>query len=233
MDHLIELLENPAVFGIHKLPPRATSWPSRKPELPAGEFLYDIDDWRMTLDGSWKLHWSPTPDGRIDGFEACSFDDSAWDCMELPANFECANYGTPIYSNITYPFRCDPAARDGGAAARLDRVLPNAIRPDSCAGVSGFPGSGPDAARSFISRVCRARSGSGSTGSSPDTARTRWDLPSSISRRSCVRAAILSRSKSANIRAEVTWRIRISGGSPACSVPYFSIRRRRCFSRTP
>lgn len=108
MDHLIELLENPAVFGIHKLPPRATSWPSRKPELPAGEFLYDIDDWRMTLDGSWKLHWSPTPDGRIDGFEACSFDDSAWDCMELPANFECANYGTPIYSNITYPFRCDP-----------------------------------------------------------------------------------------------------------------------------
>ncbi|MBS1370296.1 MAG: hypothetical protein HPZ91_10115 [Lentisphaeria bacterium] len=108
MNHLIELLEDPAIFGINKLPPRAASWPSKRSALEPGEFLYDVDDWRITLDGSWKLHWSPAPEGRIDGFEAPEFDDSGWSGIELPANFECAGFGTPIYSNITYPFHCDP-----------------------------------------------------------------------------------------------------------------------------
>lgn len=108
MDRLIELLENPKVFGIGKLPPRAASWPSNRPELAPGEFLYDISDRRISLDGRWKLHWSPRPEGRTAGFEAPGFDDSGWSDIELPVNLECAGFGTPIYSNITYPFHCDP-----------------------------------------------------------------------------------------------------------------------------
>ena len=108
MDHLIELLENPKVFGIGKLPPRAASWPSNRPELSPGEFLHDVSDWRLSLDGRWKLHWSPRPEGRTAGFEAPGFDDSRWSDIELPVNLECAGFGTPIYSNITYPFHCDP-----------------------------------------------------------------------------------------------------------------------------
>ena len=108
MSELIDLLENPSVFGISKLPPRATSWPSKRLSIAPDEFLYDIGDWRLPLDGPWKLHWSPVPEEETGGFEAPAFDDSGWDEIELPANLECAGYGTPIYSNITYPFHCDP-----------------------------------------------------------------------------------------------------------------------------
>jgi len=108
MDHLIELLENPKVFGIGKLPPRAASWPSNRPALSPGEFLYDVADWRLALDGLWKIRWAPRPEERTAGFEAPGFDDSNWSGIELPVNLECAGFGTPIYSNITYPFHCDP-----------------------------------------------------------------------------------------------------------------------------
>ncbi len=108
MNDLIKLLEDPLVFGINKLPARAFSWPSNRTELQPDEFLYDVADWRISLDGEWKFHWSPAPDGRVEGFETPGFDDSAWNAVELPCNLECNGYGTPIYSNITYPFHCDP-----------------------------------------------------------------------------------------------------------------------------
>ncbi len=108
MNHLIALLEDPKQFAIGKLPPRATSWPSKRLSLAPDEFLYHVDDWRISLDGCWKLRWSPRPEGREEGFESSTFDDSAWGEIELPVNLECVGFGTPIYSNITYPFHCDP-----------------------------------------------------------------------------------------------------------------------------
>ena len=108
MDQLIELLENPKIFGVGKLPPRAASWPSKRPELAADEFLWDVADWRIPLDGRWKLCWGSCPEERRLDFEKPGFDDSGWSDIELPANLECAGFGTPVYSNITYPFHCDP-----------------------------------------------------------------------------------------------------------------------------
>lgn len=107
-DPLLRLLEDPRQFAICKLPPRAAGWPARRDSLSGEELLYDIDDWRISLGGTWKFHWSPTLEGRPHGFYRTGFDDSGWGEIELPANFECAGYGTPIYSNITYPFPADP-----------------------------------------------------------------------------------------------------------------------------
>ncbi len=105
---LTALLENPRIFGIHKLPPRAAGWPARRDTIQPEQLLYDIDDWRINLGGFWKFHWSPDLGGRPRGFYRNDFDDSGWSSIRLPADFECAGYGTPIYSNITYPFRADP-----------------------------------------------------------------------------------------------------------------------------
>ena len=37
-------------------------------------------------------------------FFATDFDDSDWDSIEVPSNWEIQGYGIAIYSNITYPF---------------------------------------------------------------------------------------------------------------------------------
>ena len=105
---LLSLLEDPTMVGMYKLPPRSTAWPTRQLEVAPGQLLFDLDDCRLNLNGFWKFRWTPTLPEDGDGFAAAEFDDSGWDEIALPANFECAGYGTPIYSNYTYPFHCDP-----------------------------------------------------------------------------------------------------------------------------
>ena len=105
---LLSLLEDPTMVGMYKLPPRSTAWPTRQLEVASGQLLFDLDDCRLNLNGLWKFRWTPTLPEDGDGFAAAEFDDSGWDEIVLPANFECAGYGTPIYSNYTYPFHCDP-----------------------------------------------------------------------------------------------------------------------------
>ncbi|MFA5046381.1 MAG: sugar-binding domain-containing protein, partial [Paludibacter sp.] len=65
-------------------------------------------DCSLTLDGLWKFHWSPTPDGRIADFFTSKFDDSGWKDFPVPANWEVNGYGTPIYISSGYSFQIDP-----------------------------------------------------------------------------------------------------------------------------
>lgn len=102
--NLLDLLEDPAVFGINKLPPRTTSWPSGKRTLRPEEFLYDLNDWRLTLNANWRFCWRTAPDQLPDGVTAAGFDDRDWPQIQLPANWETLGYGTPLYINSGYAF---------------------------------------------------------------------------------------------------------------------------------
>ncbi len=62
----------------------------------------------MTLNGEWRFHWSPTPEGRVDGFEKTGFDDSSWKQLAVPAVWEVNGYGTPIYASAGYTFKINP-----------------------------------------------------------------------------------------------------------------------------
>ena len=87
--------ENPAVLGINKLPYHSTlQLPSRQSECK------EI----VSLDGQWHFRWSPNPDERPVGFEAADYDVSRWDRIAVPGNWQTQGYGTPIYTNIKYPF---------------------------------------------------------------------------------------------------------------------------------
>lgn len=105
--------ENPEVFAINKEPPRAafTAFDSRDAALaslqtipvnPASSPFYRL------LNGRWKFHWSPKPADRPTDFYQEGFDDSAWDLIDVPANWQLHGYGVPIYLNIAYPFKADP-----------------------------------------------------------------------------------------------------------------------------
>ncbi|MEV6795610.1 glycoside hydrolase family 2 TIM barrel-domain containing protein [Streptomyces sp. NPDC051320] len=57
-----------------------------------------------SLNGSWRFRWSKNPDVRPSGFEAPDYDDSGWDHISVPSNWEIAGYPEPIYLNIRYPW---------------------------------------------------------------------------------------------------------------------------------
>ena len=88
--------ENPAVLGINKLPYHATlQLPSKWKECK------EI----VSLDGQWLFHWSRKPEERPVNFYREDYDVSGWGTITVPGNWQTLGYGTPIYTNIDYPFK--------------------------------------------------------------------------------------------------------------------------------
>jgi len=79
--------------------------PARAAFVP---YRHKAGDRQMTLDGLWRFHWTPTPDGQPDNFFSTDFDDSQWALFPVPADWELNGYGTPIYSSSGYTFKIDP-----------------------------------------------------------------------------------------------------------------------------
>lgn len=63
---------------------------------------------RLSLGGDWRFHWTQSPAGAPAGFEAVDYDDSGWDTIKVPSNWELMGYGKPIYTNIKYVFPANP-----------------------------------------------------------------------------------------------------------------------------
>ncbi len=90
--------ENHHVLQINREPARAYFMPYAKKK----------GDSQLSLNGTWRFHWSKTPEGRIADFFKPDFDCSSWDHITVPANWEVSGYGTPIYISAGYPFKIDP-----------------------------------------------------------------------------------------------------------------------------
>ena len=97
--------ENPHVFGINKEPARAHYVPFAD-EASAGRNGTESER-VQSLNGQWKFHWVKRPDLRPVDFYKPDFDVSGWKEIPVPSNWEMQGYGTPIYTNITYPFKRD------------------------------------------------------------------------------------------------------------------------------
>ncbi len=59
--------------------------------------------WFKSLNGNWKFHWAERPNRRPVDFYKTNFDDSSWDTIPVPSNWQMHGYGTPIYTNVEYP----------------------------------------------------------------------------------------------------------------------------------
>ncbi len=90
--------ENPEVNGIHKEKPHAYGFlSSEKANHPVVK----------SLNGIWKFHWSPDPQSRPEDFYKENYPVESWDNIVVPGNWELQGFGTPIYTNINYPFQKD------------------------------------------------------------------------------------------------------------------------------
>lgn len=63
--------------------------------------------WLMSLNGTWKFHYSDSPGKRPANFHAVDFDVSGWDDIPVPSNWEREGHGYPIYVNVPYAFEMD------------------------------------------------------------------------------------------------------------------------------
>lgn len=128
--------ENEAIFGENKEPGIAYYMPYASEAEMTADADYYATPWVtpksssvMSLNGEWKFFFVDEPSKRpLDFFEE-GFDDSAWDNIHVPSNWEMEGYDKPIYCNVEYPHGNTPpfinarsGFNDGGANYGINPV---------------------------------------------------------------------------------------------------------------
>jgi len=98
--------ENPSVNQINRLETHATfySYDTKKLAL---ENIREQSKTFKSLNGSWKFNWVAKPGEAIQNFQDKHYVSTQWKTIDVPSNWEMRGYGTPIYTNSTYPFFSD------------------------------------------------------------------------------------------------------------------------------
>ena len=102
--------ENPEVFAINKERPHATLMPYSNRTLALRGQRQD-SEFYQTLNGKWRFNWAARPADRPETFYRSDFDDSQWDPITVPGNWELQGYDFPAYLNrflYDWPFPVNP-----------------------------------------------------------------------------------------------------------------------------
>ena len=101
--------ENPLVYEVNRMPPRAMTWPyPAARSAAAAPGASGNSPWLRCISGDWKFSWVNHPAKSPVGFESPLYDDRLWKTISVPGCVELFGYGTPLYVNYDYPFKVDP-----------------------------------------------------------------------------------------------------------------------------
>lgn len=91
----------PQSFAAGCEPPRATLTPygDVRSAVRGGPSPYV-----RSLNGKWRFHWSPNAADPPGGFAGEGFDDSGWNVIPVPSNWQFHGYDEPTYLNVRYPW---------------------------------------------------------------------------------------------------------------------------------
>ena len=111
--------QSPEALALNKEQPRAWGFHFASEEAARG-VLPERGAYWLSLDGTWKFHWCKTPEERAKGFEAPTYDVSAWNEIEVPGCWNVQGiqkdgslkYGVPIYVNQKVIFQHQVAVGD-------------------------------------------------------------------------------------------------------------------------
>ncbi len=92
--------ENETVFGINKMPGRATSYSYKSVEEALNNDRTKSD--LTMLNGQWKFKFSKGVDNRPSYFFKTDFNSNNWDNIDVPSNWELKGYGRPVYVNSDF-----------------------------------------------------------------------------------------------------------------------------------
>ena len=96
--------ENEKIFCRHKEPGHATLMPyDDTNEALVGDRTKS--KYYQSLNGMWKFKWFPKPGDANIEFYSENYNTNEWDDISVPASWQLEGYGTPIYTNVNYPFQ--------------------------------------------------------------------------------------------------------------------------------
>ena len=100
--------ENPEIFEINREVPTASFYRYEDTENALENESWENSSFYQSLNGKWNFNYvESVPQRPVDFFQE-SFDTSGWDKIEVPSNWELQGHGTPIYTNVVYPFPKNP-----------------------------------------------------------------------------------------------------------------------------
>lgn len=99
--------EDEQIVGINKLEPHCTLIPFDGVAEARTRERWESSNY-LTLNGLWRFSWVNHPQDRPILFYQKDYDVSQWDQIKVPSNWQMEGYGTPVYTNITYPFAKNP-----------------------------------------------------------------------------------------------------------------------------
>lgn len=98
--------ENPEVFKKNTEDARATFYAYSNVEKALQNCLQSAD-YIKNLNGDWKFSYVAQASQRPTDFFKTDFDNSSWDNIPVPGNWEMFGYGFKNYTNSAYPFKKD------------------------------------------------------------------------------------------------------------------------------
>lgn len=105
-----ERWEDETVFAVNKEVGHATYTPyATEREMLADKSFYatpwtvPVSSRVQSLNGQWRFQLVSEPSQRPHDFFREGFDDSSWDLIPVPSNWEMQGYDKPIYNNVEYP----------------------------------------------------------------------------------------------------------------------------------
>lgn len=91
------------LIDINKLPAHA-SFTSYTDEESATARARENGSYYLSLNGTWKFHYTEQFDDRPIDFMQPGYDTAGWSEIEVPGNWELQGFGDPIYVNVGYEF---------------------------------------------------------------------------------------------------------------------------------
>ncbi|MEN8124185.1 MAG: glycoside hydrolase family 2 TIM barrel-domain containing protein [Bacteroidota bacterium] len=99
--------ENPEIFQKNREKAHASFYPYSTLENALTNDP-SKEEYIQSLNGKWKFLYTSTLEKINEEFYKISFDDSKWDEIPVPGNWEMYGYGYPNYTNAQYPFKKNP-----------------------------------------------------------------------------------------------------------------------------
>lgn len=96
--------QNPEVVSLNKERPRSYFMTYTNRDI-ARDNDFSKSDWMINLNGKWSFKYFDDYRQIPSDFMSPKLDDSKWDKINVPGNWERQGYGTPIYTNHGYEFQ--------------------------------------------------------------------------------------------------------------------------------
>jgi len=102
-EQLVRYIENPSLVEENQEPPHVPYVPFESVQQ-AIEGDWEASPYYLSLNGTWKFHWSTSPLNSPEYFYMNEFDPSGWGDIRVPGTWQMQGYDYYIYRNIPMEF---------------------------------------------------------------------------------------------------------------------------------